>query len=237
LDGQIISAPTVQQAIFGGQAVITGDFTLDEAKLLAQNLNAGALPVPITLLSQQTVGPMLGSASLSKSVSAALIGFILVAAYMIAYYRLAGLIAVIGLILYAMLNLWIYRVFDVTITLSGIAGFILSLGMAVDANVLIIERMKEEIAGGRDFPSAIHEGFARAWPAIRDGNVSTLVVAVILYIFSSSFIKGFALMLGIGVFVSLFTAITATRVYMFTIFPKRLVKRTWLSGLPKSKNV
>jgi preprotein translocase subunit SecD len=166
-----------------------------------------------------------------------LIGFALVAGYMIAYYRLAGLFSVIALILYAFLNLAIYRIFDVTITLSGIAGFILSLGMAVDANVLIIERMKEEMAAGRDFIGVIQEGFARAWPAIRDGNVSTLVVALVLYIFSASFIRGFALMLAIGVFVSLFTAITATRIFMLTMFPKRVIKMPWLSGLPKSKNV
>ena len=237
LDGTAISTPVVQAAIYGGTAVITGNFDLDEAKILAQRLNAGALPVPVTLLSQQTIGPTLGALSLQKSIIAALIGFALVAGYMIAYYRLAGLFSVIALILYAFLNLVVYRVFDVTITLSGIAGFILSLGMAVDANVLIIERMKEEIASGRDLLSSIHEGFARAWPAIRDGNVSTLVVALVLYVFSASFIKGFALMLGIGVVISLFTAITATRIYMITAFPKQAVKMSWLSGLPKSKKV
>lgn len=237
LDGSPISTPVVQTAILGGRAVITGNFTLEEAKLLAQRLNAGALPVPVTLLSQQTIGPTLGSSSLQMSIFAALIGFALVAGYMIAYYRLAGLFSVIALILYAFLNLAIYRIFDVTITLSGIAGFILSLGMAVDANVLIIERMKEEMAAGRDFIGVIQEGFARAWPAIRDGNVSTLVVALVLYIFSASFIRGFALMLAIGVFVSLFTAITATRIFMLTMFPKRVIKMPWLSGLPKSKNV
>ena len=237
LDGAPISTPVVQTAIYGGRAVITGDFTLDEAKILAQRLNAGALPVPVTLLSQQTIGPTLGASSLQMSIAAALIGFALVAGYMIAYYRLAGLFSVIALILYAFLNLVIYRLFDVTITLSGIAGFILSLGMAVDANVLIIERMKEEMTSGRDFLSVIHEGFARAWPAIRDGNVSTLVVALVLYIFSASFIRGFALMLGIGVVVSLFTAITATRFFMLTMFPKYVLKHPWISGLPKSKNL
>ncbi len=237
LDGEAISTPVVQNAIYGGRAVITGNFTLEEAKLLAQRLNAGALPVPVSLLSQQTIGPTLGATSLQMSIMAALIGFALVAGYMIVYYRLAGLFSVIALVLYAFLNLLIYRIFDVTITLSGIAGFILSLGMAVDANVLIIERMKEEMAAGRDFSGVIQEGFARAWPAIRDGNVSTLVVALVLYIFSASFIRGFALMLGIGVVVSLFTAITATRIFMVTMFPKRLIKLPWISGLPKSKNV
>jgi preprotein translocase subunit SecD len=169
------------------------------------------------------------------SIKAALIGFALVAAYMIAYYRLAGLFSVVALILYAFLNLAIYRVFDVTITLAGIAGFVLSLGMAVDANVLIIERMKEEIRSGRDLDSAIREGFSRAWPAIRDSNAASLVAACVLYFFSSSFIRGFALMLGIGVVVSLFTAIMATRSFMKGFFPKGVLPFAWLSGLSKPK--
>lgn len=233
LDGEPISTPVVQQAIYGGQAVITGDFTLAEAKLLAQRLNAGALPVPVELLSQQTVGPTLGASSLSMSVKAAFVGFALVALYMVAYYRLAGLFSVIALILYAFLNLAVYKLFNVTITLAGVAGFILSLGMAVDANVLIIERMKEEIRAGRDFRGAIHEGFVRAWPAIRDANAATLVTAVILYIFSSSFVRGFALLLGIGVVVSVFTAITVTRSYMEAVFPRKIAALPWLSGLSK----
>lgn len=234
LDGEAISTPVVQQAIFGGQAVITGDFTLNEAKLLAQRLNAGALPVPLTLLSQQTIGPTLGATSLAMSVKAALIGFALVAIYMIAYYRLAGLFSVVALILYALLNLAIYRIFGVTITLAGVAGFILSLGMAVDANVLTIERMKEEIAAGRDFAGATREGFLRAWPAIRDSNVATLVVAIVLYLFSTSFVRGFALLLGIGVLVSVFTAVMITRSFMDAAFPRKSLKLPWLSGLSKS---
>jgi protein-export membrane protein SecD len=235
LDGQIISSPVVNQAIYGGQAVISGNFTLDEAKLLSQRLNAGALPVPVELLSQQTVGPTLGAASLDMSVKASLVGFGLVALYMVAYYRLAGLFSVVALVLYAFLNLAVYRAFGVTITLSGIAGFVLSLGMAVDANVLIIERMKDEVAGGRDLTIALREGFARAWPAIRDGNVATLVVAVVLYVFSASFIRGFALMLGIGVLVSLVTAIGATRAYMMAAFPAKVLRWPCLSGLSSKK--
>lgn len=234
LDGEAISTPVVQQAIFGGQAVITGDFTLSEAKLLAQRLNAGALPVPLTLLSQQTVGPTLGAASLAMSVKAALVGFALVAIYMIAYYRLAGFFSVVALVLYALLNLAIYRIFGVTITLAGVAGFVLSLGMAVDANVLIIERMKEEIASGRDFAGATREGFLRAWPAIRDSNVATLVVAIVLYVFSTSFVRGFALLLGIGVVVSMFTAVMITRSFMDAAFPRKSLKHPWLSGISKS---
>lgn len=234
LDGTPISTPVVQQAIYGGQAVITGDFTVAEAKMLAQRLNAGALPVPLTLLSQQTVGPTLGATSLAMSVKAALVGFALVAIYMIMYYRLAGFFSVGALILYALLNLAIYRIFGVTITLAGVAGFILSLGMAVDANVLIIERMKEEIAAGRDFAGATREGFLRAWPAIRDSNVATLVVSVVLYLFSTSFVRGFALLLGIGVLVSIFTAVVITRSFMDAAFPRKSLKLPWLSGLPKS---
>ncbi|MBI4256590.1 protein translocase subunit SecD [Candidatus Uhrbacteria bacterium] len=234
LDGSAISTPVVQQAIYGGQAVITGNFTVAEAKMLSQRLNAGALPVALALLSQQTVGPTLGATSLSMSVKAALVGFTLVAIYMIAYYRLAGFFSVVALMLYALLNLAIYRVFGVTITLSGVAGFILSLGMAVDANVLIIERMKEELASGRDFAGATREGFLRAWPAIRDSNVATLVVAIVLYVFSTSFVRGFALLLGIGVLVSMFTAVVITRSFMDAAFPRNALKIPWLSSFSKS---
>lgn len=218
LDGQVISAPVVQQAIYGGQAVITGDFDLEEAKTLARDLTAGALPVPIHLLSQQTVGPTLGSVSLSKSIMAGLIGFALVGVFMMAVYRVAGFIAVVSLILFAFMNLAAYKFFGVTITLAGIAGLILSIGIAVDANVLIFERLKEEFASGRDFNSALDEAFSRAWSAIRDGNFTTLIAAGILYWFSSSFIRGFALTLTIGVLLSMFTAIGVSRVYLKNFF-------------------
>lgn len=214
LDGSPISIPTVQQAIYGGQAVITGNFTIDEAKLLAQRLNAGALPVPIELLSQQTVGPTLGQTSLEKSITAGLAGLALVAVFMIIMYRLPGILAVFALVLYCMLNLAAYKIFGVTISLAGIAGFVLSLGIAVDANVLIFERLKDEIRGGRDLIGAIDEGFKRAWAPIRDGNITTLIAAGVLYGFSASFIKGFALTLSIGVILSLFTAIVVTRAYL-----------------------
>ncbi len=233
LDGQIISAPTVQQAIFGGQAVITGDFDLDEAKLLAQNLNAGALPVPIHLLSQQTIGPTLGLISLQKSITAAYIGFLLVALFMILAYRLSGLIAVIALALFVALNIAAYRFFGVTITLAGIAGLVLSIGIAVDANVLIFARMKEEFAAGRDFNSTLDEGFKRAWSAIRDGHLTTLIAAAVLYWFSSSFIRGFALTLSIGVILSLFTAITVTRVYLKNVIAWKWVRNPHLFALKK----
>ncbi len=233
LDGEPISTPVVQQAIYGGRAVITGDFTIDEARLLAQRLNAGALPVPVDLLSQQTVGPTLGAVSLEKSVNAALFGFLLVALYMVAVYRLPGLVAVIALLLFAFMNLAAYRLFGVTITLAGIAGFVLSLGIAVDANVLIIERLKEEFAAGRDFVSATDEAFARAWTAIRDGNITTLIAAGVLYWFSSSFIRGFALTLSIGVILSMFTAITVTRVYLKNVISWKKIRKPSLFGFKR----
>ena len=218
LDGQAISVPVVNQAIYGGQAVIEGGFTLEEAKLLAQRLNAGALPVPVDLLSQQTIGPTLGKASLEKSIFAGLVGLVLVAIFMMVMYRLPGLIAILTLLLYSFLNLTAYKLFGVTLTLSGIAGLVLSLGIAVDANVLIFERLKEELRSGRDFRSALDEAFRRSWSSIRDGNFTTLISAIVLYGFSSSFIKGFALTLSLGIFLSLFTAIVVTRIYMTAIY-------------------
>ena len=233
LDGEMISAPTVQEAIYGGQAVITGQFTVDEAKLLAQRLNAGALPVPLNLMSQQTVGPTLGQISLEKSILAALIGFAFVALYMVVYYRLPGLLAVIALLFYTAFNMAIYKTLDVTITLAGIAGFVLSLGMAVDANVLIFERFREELKSGRDVLGAIDEGFKRAWTSIRDGNITTLIAAAVLFWFSTSFIKGFALTLSIGILLSMFTAITVTRVWLRLIAGWKWSKPSWLYGVKK----
>ncbi|MFH1404914.1 MAG: protein translocase subunit SecD [Patescibacteria group bacterium] len=235
LDGEPISTPVVQEAIFGGQAIIQGDFTLEEAKTLAQRLNAGALPVPVDLLSQQTVGPTLGSISLQKSIDAAIIGFALVALFMILVYRLPGIIAVIALIFYAVLNLGAYRFFGVTITLAGIAGFVLSLGIAVDANVLIIERFKEEYKSGRDYASSIDEGFKRAWNAIRDGNITTLIAAFVLFYFSSSFIKGFALTLSIGVILSMFTAIFVSRVFLKNVMDWKLIQKESIYGVKRRK--
>ncbi len=211
LDGEAITTPVVQQAIFGGQATISGNFTVQEAKLLAQRLNAGALPVPISVVSQQTIGPALGQASLDRSIQAGLIGFALIAVFMIAYYRLPGFLAVLALAFYTVINLALYKIFGVTVTLSGIAGFVLSLGIAVDANVLVFERLKEELRSGRDLPTAIDEAFARAWPSIRDGNLTTLIATTVLYAMSTGFIRGFALTLTIGVLVSMFSAMVVTR--------------------------
>ena len=211
LDGGVISAPVVREAISGGKAQITGDFSLEEAKELVRRLNAGALPVPIKLISQQTVGASLGSVSLNKSLKAALLGFLLVLMFMFFYYRLPGLVSVVALIIYVLMVLVIFKLIPVTLTLAGIAGFILSIGMAVDANVLIFERFKEEFKSGKSLGGSIDEGFRRAWPAIRDGNISTLITCLILYIFATGLIKGFALTLGIGVIISMFSAIVATK--------------------------
>ncbi|MFA6304697.1 MAG: protein translocase subunit SecD [Patescibacteria group bacterium] len=214
LDGTPISVPTVQEEITQGKAVISGNFNVAEAKLLVQRLNAGALPVPIELVSQQTVGPSLGKISLQKSLMAGLIGIVLIALFMIIYYRFMGLIAIIALIIYAVISVTIFEIWPVTLTLSGIAGFILSLGMAVDANVLIFERVREELYNGKPLGSSIEEGFARAWLSIRDSNISSLITCAILTWFGSSMIKGFAITLGIGILVSMFTAITVSRTFL-----------------------
>lgn len=221
LDGTPISIPRVQEEIPGGKAQITGNFTLAEAKQLAQRLNAGALPVPITLISQQSIGASLGQNSLAKSLKAAIIGLIVVALFMIIYYRVPGVLAVVALAIYAIFILAIFKLVPVTLTLAGIAGFILSIGMAVDANVLIFERVKEEKKAGRDSTSAIDEGFKRAWPSIRDGNISTIITAIILYWFGTSIIKGFALTLFVGVLISMFTAIIFTRHLLKLIYVHR----------------
>lgn len=211
LDGSPISIPTVQTEITGGQAVISGSFTVNEAKLLAQRLQAGALPVPIELIAQQTVGPTLGSESIALSLKAGLIGFLLVLIFMILFYRIPGIISVFALAFYVAIVLAIFKIIPVTMTLSGIAGFILSIGMAVDANVLIFERLKEEFRTDKPLQVSVDEAFKRAWSSIRDGNVTTLLVCLVLYTFTSSLVKGFALTLGIGILVSMFTAIVITR--------------------------
>ncbi|MBT4856939.1 protein translocase subunit SecD [Candidatus Uhrbacteria bacterium] len=233
LDGAAISTPVVQEPIYGGTATIQGSFSLEEAKVLAQRLNAGALPVPIDLLSQQTVGPTLGQESLQASIRAALIGVIFLAIFMIAYYRLSGLLAVLALIFYISINLALYKWLGVTMTLAGIAGFILSMGMAVDANVLIFERLKEELKSGRDLPTAIDEGFRRAWTSIRDGNLTTLIAAAVLFSMSTSFIKGFALTLALGILVSMGTAIMVTRVLLKWASSWKALKNPGLYGVNK----
>lgn len=228
LDGKPISTPTIKEKITQGKAVISGNFTIDEAKKLVRRLNAGALPVPITLISQRTVGASLGEEMLTHSINAAFWGILALLIFLIAYYRLPGVAACVALAVYGSMVLAIFKLIPVTLTLSGIAGFILSLGMAVDANVLIFERLKEELAGGQDLDFAIDEGFKRAWPSIRDGNVSTLITAGILYWIGVGFVQGFALTLGIGVAVSMFTAVFFTRRLLGIIAATKLAKRSVL---------
>ncbi len=222
LDKNPISIPRVQQKITGGKAVITGQFSIDEAQLLVRRLNAGALPVPISLISQATIGPTLGHASLLASLKAGLVALLLVALFMIIYYRLPGFIAVIALCFYTIFLLAIFRFIPVTLTLSGIAGFILSLGMAVDANVLVFERMREELQAGKPTISALEDAFRRAWPSIRDGNLTTLISSAILFWFSASLIRGFALVLGLGVLMSMFSALVVTRHFMRALISNRV---------------
>lgn len=212
LDGAPISVPVIRQEITGGKAQISGGFTPQEAKELVRNLNYGALPVPIELVSTQTVGATLGDEATAAGVRAGLWSFLIIGIFLVLWYRLPGFLATIALAVYVALNLAIFKLIPVTLTAAGIAGFILSLGMAVDANILIFERMKEELRRGRVLSDAIQEGFLRAWSSIRDSNISSIITAIILYYFASTpVIKGFALVFFIGVITSMFTAITASR--------------------------
>lgn len=231
LDGTVISAPVVQSEITNGEAVITGNFSLDEAKELAQRLNAGALPVPVELISQQNIGPSLGQQSVERSVFAGLVGMAALVLFMILYYRLPGALAVLALGLYLLITLAIFKWWPVTLTMAGIAGFILSVGMAVDANVLIFERMKEELRNGKPLNQCFDDGFRRAWTSIRDSNYSTLITCLILYWFGSSLIRGFAITLAIGTVVSIFSAITVTRTLLHLV----RVKNTWWYGVKRSQ--
>ncbi len=276
LDGQIISAPTVQNAITDGIAIITGNFAPAEAKELATRLNSGALPVPISLVSQQNVGATLGKESVQKSIIAGIIGLIMIVVFMFVNYRFPGVLAVFALLIYTLLSLAIFKVgisltavilvglfffmsltvsgwfgilalvsyillmflkglSPVTLTLAGIAGFILSIGMAVDANILIFERLKEELRAGKDTAKAIDDGFARAWLSIRDSNVSSLITTIILYLFGTPSIKGFAITLGIGIIISMFTAITITRTFLKLFVGSNILNHPVLFGVKREK--
>jgi preprotein translocase subunit SecD len=223
LDNEVISYPTVQQAILTGDAVINGSFTTDEASTLSTDLNAGALPISLTSLQSQVVGPSLGLSSLQKSLFAGIIGLIIIVIFMSVLYGRLGIIASAALLLYTLFVLTIFKLssltpYGITLTLSGIAGFILSIGMAVDANILIFERMKEEKRLGKPREAAIEIGFSRAWTSIRDSNVSTLITSVVLYKFGSGIVRGFALVLAIGVLVSMFSAIVVTRTFLRVVY-------------------
>ncbi|MEK7584955.1 MAG: protein translocase subunit SecD [Patescibacteria group bacterium] len=226
LDGVALSAPVVREEIRDGRAEISGQFSLTEAKELVRNLNLGALPVPIKLVSTETVGATLGQEALAQGIKAGVIGFIIIAVFMILWYRLSGLVAVVSLATYIVLILAIFKLLPVTLTAAGIAGFILSLGIAVDANVLIFERLKEELRTREHLHEAIREGFARAWLSIRDSNLSSIISALILFWFGTSLIKGFALTLTIGIIISMFTAITVTRNLLLSVAPTGKSKLT-----------
>jgi len=267
LDGKLISYPVLRDAILDGRAQISGSFTIDAAKSLVRDLNYGALPIPISLISSQTIGPSLGQVAVQGGIKAGIISFVIIALFLIFWYRLPGLVAVLSLAVYIILNLAIFKIgvspaviilcaiciflamkfhwifglvavglyalmtfipdalSPVTLTSTGIAAFILSIGMAVDANILIFERMKEELIRGSEISDAMHKGFARAWLSIRDSNASSIITGTILYVFgSTSVITGFALVFIIGVLVSMFTAITASRLFLYSIAPAKTTK-------------
>jgi len=219
LDGDTISLPVIQEEIPGGSATITGTFSPEEARAIVRNLNFGALPVPIELISTQTIGASLGEETLNKGAVAGLYGFLVIILFMAFWYRLPGLVASLSLVFYIVIMLAIFKLIPVTLTAAGIAGFILSIGMAVDANILIFERVKEELRGGANMREGIRQGFARAWLAIRDGNITSILSAVVLFWFGTSIVEGFALVFGIGVLVSMITAISVTRTFLLAIGP------------------
>jgi preprotein translocase subunit SecD len=221
LDKKVISTPSINNPITDGSGVITGSYTLESANAFAVQLRYGSLPVPVQIAESRTVGPTLGAESVRKSVLAGAIGLGIVILFMLFYYRLPGFIADLALITYALFSLALFKMIPVVLTLPGIAGFILSIGMAVDANILIFERLKEELRSGKTLRQAIDLGWQRAWPSIRDSNSSTLITCLILYLFGNTFgasmVKGFSVTLALGVVVSLFTAIIVTRTYLHTV--------------------
>jgi preprotein translocase subunit SecD len=236
LDKQILSIPQISEPITDGRAQISGDFTNEQANALAIQLKYGALPVPLRIVENKTVGPTLGQDSLRASTEAGIIGLSAVVLFMALYYRLPGVLADLALLTYALITFALFKLIPVTLTLPGIAGFVLSIGVAVDANVLIFERMKEELRAGRPLGRAIDMGFSRAWPSIRDSNLSTLITCGILFwlgsAFGTSIVKGFSLTLALGVAVSLFTAITVTRTFLHLVLDSiRLETRPWLFGV------
>lgn len=214
LDNELIEAPIVKEKISGGKAQISGNFTVESARKLVQRFNAGALPVPIELINQYSVSAELGENSLREAILAGIVGTLLIIIFMIIYYKKLGIFSALALIIYVILTLAIFKILPITLTLAGLAGFILSIGMAIDANILVFERTKEELKKGLSRVNAVEEGFKRAWSSIRDSNISTLITSFILYNFTSSFVRGFALTLFIGVLVSMFSAITVTRNFL-----------------------
>ena len=235
--GELISAPNVNEKIVGGSAVITGNYNIQEAMQLANDLNTGAIDAPVILSGQYTISATLGENALRVSLIAGFIGLIVLAFYMLLYYRLMGLFAVLALAIYSIIIVFILKVTSIVMTLAGIAGIILSIGMAVDANILIFERTKEELNTGKNFIAAITAGFERAWSSIRDSNVSSLITCAILWFFGNSIIRGFALMLAIGILVSMFTAITVTRAFLRTLTGTSLSKNRFLLGVKEIETI
>ncbi|MBE7435459.1 MAG: protein translocase subunit SecD [Anaerolineales bacterium] len=215
LDKQVISSPRIESAITGGEGTITGGFTFESANAFAVQLRYGSLPVPLKIVETRIIGPTLGADSLNKSLRAGLIGMVIVAMFMILYYRLPGIVAVLSILIYAAIAFAVFKWFHFTLTLPGIAGFLLSTGAALDANILIFERMKEELRNGRNLAQAVDQGWTRAWSSIRDSNLAAIITSLILFWFGSTFgatiVKGFSLTLALGVGISLFTAIYVTR--------------------------
>jgi protein-export membrane protein SecD len=237
LDGRVLSAPVINQAI-SNNGVITGRFSRDEAESLAIQMRYGALPIPLQVVDVRTIGATLGADSVARSLQAGIVGMAMVVLFMLLLYRLPGLLANLALVMYVALNMSVYKLLPVTLTLAGIAGFLLSIGMAVDANILIFERMKEELRNGRSLRLAVETGFSRAWPAIRDGNLSTLISCAVLAWFGGNFgasvVLGFAITLAIGVVLSMFTAVFVTRTFMRTFLStqgQRLMNNKALLGI------
>lgn len=237
LDEEIISAPKVNEKISGGKAQITGEFTFDEAKALVVQLNAGALPAPIKMVEQRTIEATLGQESVSKSLVAGILGIFLVSIFMIVYFRLLGIFSVIGLFLYILFSLAIFKVIGITLTMGGVAAFILSIGMSMETDVLVFERIREELRRGATFLSASRLGFVRAWPSIRDSNFVSLIIAAILYWLGQSTIKGFAIILAIGIVVGLATTFLGTRTLIDLIAKRKFVRNNWLFRVEKTDGI
>jgi protein-export membrane protein SecD len=231
LDGELLSAPVINEPITGGTAIISGSFDLVEARELAQNLSFGALPLPIELQSTQTIGASLGAEVLEDGIAAGAVGLTLVLIFMTLWYRLPGLVAGASLVAYVTIMLALFQYIPVTLTAAGLAGFVISLGMAVDANVLVFERMKEEYRNGSSSREAATAGFTRAWSAIRDGNITSLLSAIILFWFGTSMVKGFALVFGMGIVVSMFSALVITRTFLIALPEVKLSDGTLLAKL------
>lgn len=242
IDGAVFSAPTIQQELTGGSATVTSNFTSETVKEYVKRLNEGALPVPITLVAQQSIDATLGESALEQSLFAGLVGLVAVAVYMILFYRFLGLVAVFALLFYTALLVVIFKSsvftpFAITVTLSGIAGFILSIGIAVDANILIFERFREELSYGKSIKKALEQAFQRAWPSIRDGHVSTLLTTFILMMTGTGFVKGFAIILALGVLLSLFTAVIFVKILLRFLITDWFENHPSLLVTPKKSEV